>query len=148
VTRVLDYSKYKYEQAQKQKAARKHQQQITIREIKFRPKIAQKDYDTKKGHVTRFLRGRDKVKITIMFRGREVTHPERGTALLDRLAEELSDIAVIEQAPIQDGRNMTMLLAPSKAVLAGDGDEASQDGAGPNGDRASQPREPATDRAA
>jgi translation initiation factor IF-3 len=118
VCRVLDYSKYKYEQAQKQKAARKHQQQITIREIKFRPKIAQNDYDTKKGHVSRFLRGHDKVKITIMFRGREVTHPERGTALLDRLAGELSDIAVIEQTPLQDGRNMTMLLAPSKAVLA------------------------------
>ncbi len=117
VCRVLDYSKYKYEQAQKQKAARKHQQQITIREIKFRPKIAQKDYDTKKGHVRRFLLGKDKVKITIMFRGREVTHPERGTALLDRLAEELADIGVIEQAPLQDGRNMTMLLAPSKAVL-------------------------------
>src|SRR5579872_3491508 len=106
VCRVLDYSKYKYEQAQKQKAARKHQQQITIREIKFRPKIAQKDYDTKKGHVERFLRHRDKVKITIMFRGREVTHPERGTALLDRLAEELSDVGVVEQVPVQDGRNM------------------------------------------
>jgi translation initiation factor IF-3 len=118
VCRVLDYSKYKYEQAQKQKAARKHQQQITIREIKFRPKIAQNDYDTKKGHVTRFLKGKDKVKITIMFRGREVTHPERGTALLERLAGELSEIAVIEQAPVQDGRNMTMLLAPSKAILA------------------------------
>jgi translation initiation factor IF-3 len=118
VCRVLDYSKYKYEQAQKQKAARKHQQQITIREIKFRPKIAQNDYDTKKGHVTRFLKGKDKVKITIMFRGREVTHPERGTALLERLAGELSDIAVIEQTPVQDGRNMTMLLAPSKAILA------------------------------
>jgi translation initiation factor IF-3 len=118
VCRVLDYSKYKYEQAQKLKAARKHQQQITIREIKFRPKIAQNDYDTKKGHVTRFLRGHDKVKITILFRGREVTHPERGTALLDRLAGELSEIAVIEQSPLQDGRNMTMLLAPSKAVLA------------------------------
>jgi translation initiation factor IF-3 len=127
VCRVLDYSKYKYEQAQKQKAARKHQQQITIREIKFRPKIAQKDYDTKKGHVTRFLRGKDKVKITIMFRGREVTHPERGTALLDRLADELSDVAVVEQTPLQDGRNMTMLLAPSKAVLAGDKDGASPD---------------------
>ena len=75
VVRVLDYSKYKYEQAQKQKAARKHQQQITIREIKFRPKIAQNDYDTKKGHVTRFLLHKDKVKITIMFRGREVAHP-------------------------------------------------------------------------
>ena len=122
VCRVLDYSKYKYEQAQKQKAARRHQQQITVREIKFRPKIAQNDYDTKKGHVARFLRHRDKVKITIMFRGREVTHPERGTALLERLAGELSDIAVVEQSPVQDGRNMTMLLAPSKAVLAGEKD--------------------------
>jgi translation initiation factor IF-3 len=121
----LDYSKYRYEQSQKQKAARKHQQQVTIREIKFRPKIAQNDYDTKKGHVTRFLRGKDKVKITIMFRGREVTHPERGTALLDRLAGELSDIAVVEQAPVQDGRNMTMLLAPSKAVLAADRERSS-----------------------
>ncbi len=128
VCRVLDYSKYKYEQAQKQKAARKHQQQITIREIKFRPKIAQNDYDTKKGHVTRFLKGKDKVKITIMFRGREVTHPERGTALLDRLAGELSDIAVVEQAPVQDGRNMTMLLAPSRAILASDDNAGDADG--------------------
>jgi translation initiation factor IF-3 len=117
VCRVLDYSKYKYEQEQRQKAARKHQQQITIREIKFRPKIAQNDYDTKKGHVTRFLKQRDKVKVTIMFRGREVTHPERGVALLERLAEELSDLAVVEQRPVQDGRNMTMMLGPSKAVL-------------------------------
>jgi translation initiation factor IF-3 len=124
VCRVLDYSKYKYEQAQKQKAARRHQQQITVREIKFRPKIAQNDYDTKKGHVSRFLKNKDKVKITIMFRGREVTHPERGTALLDRLAEELSEIGVVEQSPVQDGRNMTMLLAPSKAVLAGEKDKA------------------------
>ncbi len=124
VCRALDYSKFKYEQAQKLKAARKHQQQITIREIKFRPKIAQNDYDTKKSHVTRFLLGKDKVKITIMFRGREVTHPERGTALLDRLAGELSEIAVVEQTPIQDGRNMTMMLAPSKAILAGERDRA------------------------
>jgi translation initiation factor IF-3 len=124
VTRVLDYSKYRYEQSQKQKAARKHQQQVTIREIKFRPKIAQNDYDTKKGHVERFLRGRDKVKITIMFRGREVTHPERGTALLDRLAGELAEIAVVEQTPLQDGRNMTMLLAPSKALLASEKDRS------------------------
>jgi translation initiation factor IF-3 len=124
VCRVLDYSKYKYEQAQKQKAARKHQQQITIREIKFRPKIAQNDYDTKKGHVKRFLLGRDRVKVTIMFRGREVTHPERGTALLDKLAGELSEVAVVEQTPLQDGRNMTMMLGPSKAVLAGEVDGA------------------------
>jgi translation initiation factor IF-3 len=119
VTRVLDYSKYKYEQAQKQKAARKHQTQITIREIKFRPKIAEQDYATKKRHVERFLRHKDKVKITIMFRGREVTHPERGTMILDRLAEELGELAVVEQRPNLDGRNMTMLLGPSKAVLAG-----------------------------
>jgi translation initiation factor IF-3 len=125
VVRVLDYSKYKYEQAQKQKAARKHQQQINVREIKFRPKIAQNDYDTKKGHVRRFLTGKDRVKVTIMFRGREVTHPERGMALLDRLADELSDVAVVEQAPVQDGRNMTMMLAPSKAILAGEKDGAS-----------------------
>jgi translation initiation factor IF-3 len=119
VCRVLDYSKYKYEQSQKQKAARKHQQQITIREIKFRPKIAEQDYATKKRHVERFLKHKDKVKITIMFRGREVTHPERGQMILDRLAEELDDLAVIEQRPNLDGRNMTMLLGPSKAVLSG-----------------------------
>jgi len=116
VCRVLDYSKYKYEQEQKQKAARKHQQQITVREIKFRPKIAQHDYNTKKGHVTRFLKQQDKVKVTIMFRGREVTHPERGEMILTRLADELAELAVVEQRPIQDGRNMTMMLAPGKAV--------------------------------
>ena len=119
VCRVLDYSKYKYEQAQKLKQARKHQQQITVREIKFRPKIAEHDYDTKKHHVERFLLHKDKVKVTIMFRGREVTHPERGTMILDRLAEELSELGVVEQRPMQEGRNMTMMMAPSKAVLAG-----------------------------
>jgi translation initiation factor IF-3 len=128
VCRVLDYSKFKYEQAQKLKAARKHQQQITIREIKFRPKIAQNDYDTKKGHVKRFLLGRDRVKVTIMFRGREVTHPERGTALLEKLAGELSELAIVEQTPLQDGRNMTMMLAPSKAVLAGEKDDKPAEG--------------------
>jgi translation initiation factor IF-3 len=150
VCRVLDYSKYKYEQAQKQKAARRHQQQITVREIKFRPKIAQNDYETKRGHVARFLKHKDKVKITIMFRGREVTHPERGIALLDRLAGELEELAVVEQSPLQDGRNMTMLLAPSKAVLAGekgaekhpDGDHSAGNGASRNsgsGDESAAP---------
>jgi translation initiation factor IF-3 len=131
VCRVLDYSKYKYEQAQKAKQARKHQQQITVRESKFRPKIAQADYDTKKRHVERFLRHKDKVKITIMFRGREVTHPERGEMILKRLAEELEELAVVEQRPLAEGRNMTMLLGPSKAVLAGtlneDGAEAKKE---------------------
>jgi len=116
VCRVLDYSKYKYEQAQKVKAAKKHQQQITVREIKLRPKIAQHDYDTKKNHVARFLNAKDKVKVTIMFRGREMAHPERGEVLLNRLAEELKDLAVIEQRPQQDGRNMTMMLGPGKTA--------------------------------
>jgi translation initiation factor IF-3 len=120
VCRVLDYSKYKYEQNQKQKAARKHQTQINVREIKFRPKIAQHDYDTKKGHVERFLKSRDKVKVTIMFRGREMAHPERGEMILNRLAEDLGELAVVEQRPQQDGRNMTMMLAPGRVATDGD----------------------------
>jgi translation initiation factor IF-3 len=116
VTRLLDYSKYKYEQEQKQKQARKHQQQVNIREIKLRPKIAAHDYATKKGHVERFLKHHDKVKVTIMFRGREQAHPERGRALLQKLFEDLGGIAVVESAPLQEGRNMSMLLAPSKEV--------------------------------
>ena len=114
VARLLDYSKYKYEQEQKQKAARKHQQQVNVREIKLRPKIAAHDYGTKKGHVERFLRGQNKVKVTIMFRGREQAHPERGRALLQRLFEDLDGLAVIESEPLQEGRNMSMLLAPSR----------------------------------
>ena len=118
VCRILDYSKYKYEQAQKAKSARKHQQQINVREIKFRPKIAQQDYETKKRHVERFLLHKDKVKVTIMFRGREVTHPERGEMILNRLAEDLSELAQVDQRPTQDGRNMTMMLAPQKQTGA------------------------------
>jgi translation initiation factor IF-3 len=115
VVRVLDYSKYKYEQEQKAKAARRHQKQVTVREIKLRPKIATQDYETKKGHVVRFLDRGDRVKITIMFRGRETTHPERGESLLMRLAEDVVELGTIEQRPNLDGRNMTMLLAPLKA---------------------------------
>ena len=130
VTRLLDYSKYKYEQEQKQKQARKHQQQVNIREIKLRPKIATHDYETKKGHVERFLKHHDKVKVTIMFRGREQAHPERGRALLQKLFEDLGGIAVIESAPLQEGRNMSMLLAPSKEVdKAGRGDRLRRRGA-------------------
>ena len=114
VCRILDYSKYKYELAQKAKAAKKGQKQITIREIKFRPKIAEHDYATKKGHVTRFLMHKDKVKVTIMFRGREMVHPERGETLLLRLAEDVKEYGVIESKPLQDGRNMVMMLAPVK----------------------------------
>ena len=114
VARLLDYSKYRYEQEQKQKAARKHQQQVNVREIKLRPKIADHDYNTKKGHVERFLRGGDKVKVTIMFRGREQAHPDRGRDLLNRLYEDLGEIAVVEQQPLQEGRNMSMLVAPTR----------------------------------
>ncbi|HEX6154160.1 MAG TPA: translation initiation factor IF-3 [Solirubrobacterales bacterium] len=134
VTRLLDYSKYKYEQEQKQKAARKHQQQVNIREIKLRPKIATHDYETKKGHVERFLKHKDKVKVTIMFRGREQAHPERGRDLLQKLFEDLGGIAVIESAPLQEGRNMSMLLGPSKEVdklesTQAEGGDAPADGA-------------------
>jgi translation initiation factor IF-3 len=118
VTRILDYSKYKYEQEQRKKAARKHQQQVTIREMKLRPKIATHDYETKKGHILRFLNQNDKVKVTIMFRGREQAHPERGETLLRKLAAELEELSTIEQQPNQEGRNMTMMLAPIKAATA------------------------------
>jgi translation initiation factor IF-3 len=116
VCRILDYSKYKYEQEQKAKQARKHQQQTNVREIKLRPKIAQHDYETKRGHVERFLKQQDKVKVTIMFRGREQSHPERGRMLLDRLLEDVSEIGVMESPPLQEGRNMTMLLGPTRAA--------------------------------
>jgi translation initiation factor IF-3 len=112
VCRVLDYSKYKYEQEQKAKAAKRHQKQVNVREIKLRPKIANNDYETKKNHVVRFLKGADRVKVTIMFRGREQSHPERGEALLMRLAEDVAELGTVEQRPQQDGRNMTMLLSP------------------------------------
>ena len=126
VCRIMDYGKWRYEQEQKAKQARKHQSTITIKEIKFRPKIDPHDYATKKGHVLRFLKNKDKVKVTIMFRGREMTHPERGRDLLLRLAEDLKEIAVIESEPLQDGRNMVMMLAPSKALLKGDVAEAAE----------------------
>ena len=124
VVRVLDYSKYKYEQEQKAKAARKHQKQVTVREIKLRPKIAENDYETKKGHVVRFLEHSDRVKVTIMFRGRETTHPERGEALLMRLAEDVGELGTIEQRPSLDGRNMTMLLSPTRSLEEADGHAA------------------------
>jgi translation initiation factor IF-3 len=116
VARVMDYGKYRYEQEQKAKLARKHQTQINVKEIKLRPKIGIHDYNTKKGHVQRFLNQRAKVKVTIMFRGRETTHPERGRDLLMRLAEDVQEIGMVESQPLLDGRNMTMVLAPTKSA--------------------------------
>jgi translation initiation factor IF-3 len=114
VCRVMDYGKYRYELEQKAKAAKRNQTQINVKEIKFRPKIGNHDYETKKGHVVRFLKDRAKVKVTIMFRGREATHPERGRDLLMRLAEDVKELGQIETQPVLDGRNMTMVLAPAK----------------------------------
>jgi len=114
VARVMDYGKYRYEQEQKAKVARKHQSQINVKEIKLRPKIGIHDYETKRGHVVRFLNTRAKVKVTIMFRGRENLHPERGRDLLMRLAEDIKDVGQIEQPPLIDGRNMIMVFGPTK----------------------------------
>src|SRR2546423_9578512 len=114
VAKVMDWGKYRYEQEQKAKLARKHQTQINVKEIKLRPKIGLHDYNTKKAHVERFLNQRAKVKVTIMFRGRETTHPERGRDLLMRLAEGVQENGQIESQPLLDGRNMVMVLAPTK----------------------------------
>jgi len=112
----MDYGKYRYEQEQKAKLARKHQVSINVKEIKLRPKIGVHDYETKKGHVVRFLNQRAKVKVTIMFRGRETSHPERGRDLLMRLAEDVKEIGQVESPPLLDGRNMVMVLGPTKSA--------------------------------
>ena len=117
VCRIMDYGKWKYEQAVRQKEARKKQSLIVVKEIKMRPKIDRHDYETKKGHVERFLRQGAKVKVTIMFRGREMAHAERGRALLDRLAEDVAEIAKVDTQPKLDGRNMTMVLSPHRDAI-------------------------------
>ncbi len=114
VVRMMDYGKFKYQQEQARKAARKKQVNINVREIKLRPKIGDHDFNTKRGHVERFLRGGDKVKVTIMFRGREVQHPDLGEKLLRRLASDLDEMGRIESQPNLDGRNMIMVMAPKK----------------------------------
>jgi translation initiation factor IF-3 len=110
----MDYGKFKYERDIRAKEARKRQSRIEVKEIKFRPKIDPHDYATKKGHVMRFLKAGSRVKVTIMFRGREMAHTELGRKILDRLIEDLQDLAVVDSAPKQDGRNMIMVMAPSK----------------------------------
>ena len=114
VCRIMDYGKYKYERALRQKEARKKQARIEVKEIKFRPKIDRHDYETKKGHVVRFLEAGARVKVTIMFRGREMAHTELGQRILDRLVEDLDGLATVEQPSKLDGRNMVMVLAPTK----------------------------------
>jgi translation initiation factor IF-3 len=118
VCKLMDFGKFKYESALKAREARRNQQQTVIKEMKLRPKIDPHDYETKKGHVMRFLKAGDKVKVTIMFRGREQSRPELGYRLLRRLESEISDLGYVEAAPKQDGRNMIMVLAPHRATKA------------------------------
>ena len=117
VCRIMDYGKYKYERDIRQKEARKKQSRVEVKEIKFRPKIDPHDYATKKGHVERFLRAGAKVKITIMFRGREMAHTDLGRKILDRLISELGDSIVVDSMPKQEGRNMIMVIGPTKKQM-------------------------------
>ena len=114
VCRIMDYGKYKYERAMRQKEARKKQARVEVKEIKFRPKIDRHDYETKKGHVVRFLNAGARVKVTIMFRGREMAHTELGARILDRLVEDLDGLATVDQPAKLDGRNMVMVIAPTR----------------------------------
>jgi len=118
VCRIMNYSRWRYEQERKAKEARKRQKIVKIKEIKFRPKVDDHDYATKAGHVERFLLHEDKVKVTIMFRGREMAHPERGRMILDRLAQDMQELAQVESKPNLEGRNMIMMLAPIPAAIA------------------------------
>jgi translation initiation factor IF-3 len=118
VAKLMDFGKYKYEAAVKAREARKNQVNTIIKEIKLRPKIDSHDYETKKGHVVRFLKGGDKVKVTIMFRGREQSRPELGFRLLQKLAEDVAELGFVESSPKQDGRNMVMVLGPAKKKTA------------------------------
>jgi translation initiation factor IF-3 len=122
VVRIMDYGKYKYDRAIRQKEARKKQARVDVKEIKFRPKIDRHDYETKKGHVLRFLDHGARVKVTIMFRGREMAHTELGKRILDRLVEDLDGLATVDQQPKLDGRNMVMVIAPTRRP-AGKGSE-------------------------
>ena len=118
VAKLMDFGKYKYESAQKARESRRNQQLTVIKEQKLRPKIDQHDYQTKRGHVSRFLSAGNKVKVTIMFRGREQSRPELGRRLLEKLADDVAELGYVESLPKQDGRNMIMVLAPHKNAKA------------------------------
>ncbi|MDO5093599.1 MAG: translation initiation factor IF-3 [Propionibacteriaceae bacterium] len=126
VTKLMDYGKFKYEAAQKARDARRNQSNTITKEMKLRLKIDNHDYETKKGHVVRFLKGGDKVKITIMFRGREQSRPELGIELLRRLAEDVAEFGFVESAPRQDGRNMLMVLGPTKKKTEAKAEQAEE----------------------
>ncbi|MFP5352761.1 MAG: translation initiation factor IF-3 [Actinomycetota bacterium] len=144
VCRIMDYGKYKYEQDQRQKEARKKQSLIIVKEMKMRPKIDKHDYETKKGHVVRFLRQGAKVKVTIMFRGREMAHQELGRRLLDQLAADVAEIAKVDTPPKVDGRNMTMVLGPYKEAVTHRPPPAPKH----KGEKPAEPAEPRAEAAA
>ena len=144
VARIMDYGKFKYERDIRQKEARKKQVRVEVKEIKFRPKIDRHDYDTKKGHVIRFLSAGARVKVTIMFRGREMAHTDLGRKILDRLVEDLGDTAVVEAQPKQDGRNMVMVIGPTKKAMEQRA-EASKRGSASAEARSPQPLEEPSD---
>jgi translation initiation factor IF-3 len=147
VCRIMDYGKYKYERGMREKEARKKQSRIEVKEIKFRPKIDRHDYETKKGHVVRFLNAGARVKVTIMFRGREMAHTELGQRILDRLVADLDGLASVEQSSKLDGRNMVMVVAPTKKpapkVRPAKHPRPEQEAEEPVAVEASQPAEPA-----
>jgi translation initiation factor IF-3 len=142
VCRIMDFGKWKYEQDVRAKESRKKQSQVIVKEMKFRPKISDHDFGIKKGHVERFLEEGDKVKVTIMFRGREMAHTELGAKLLDRLAKDLGEISQVEAAPKQDGRNMTMVLSPVKRIVKPAPKEPHQRGS--SGERPAAPGGPSS----
>ena len=148
VCKLMDYSKFKYEQSLKAKEARRKQSLVVLKEMKMRPKIDPHDYETKKGHVERFLKQGHKVKVTIMFRGREMAHPELGRRLLERLANDIAEIAQVESPARQDGRNMVVVFSPRKAGAGGSQRPVAQEGrAEPPRRDGLPPRPPARPRA-
>jgi translation initiation factor IF-3 len=135
VCKLMDFGKFKYEAAQKAREARKNQTNTVVKEMKLRPKIDAHDYETKKSHIERFLKAGDKVKVTIMFRGREQSRPELGFRLLQKLAEDIAEIGFVESAPLQDGRNMVMVIGPNRKksdVKRQQATEVSSDSAAPD----------------
>ena len=145
VAKLMDFGKYKYEAAVKAREARKNQVNTIIKEIKLRPKIDSHDYETKKGHVVRFLKGGDKVKVTIMFRGREQSRPELGFRLLQKLAEDVAELGFVESSPKQDGRNMVMVLGPAKKKTAVRNEKRAEKAAAAHADDSSTDSAPAPD---
>lgn len=139
VCKIMDYSKFKYEQDVKAKEARKRQQQVVVKEMKFKPKISSHDFETKKHHIERFLGQGSKVKITVWFRGREMQHVDLGARLLSSLAEQLSEIAVVETMPKLDGKNMTMVLAPVRKPERKAGADKAVAVASARGDKQTEP---------